>query len=63
MISANKIKGIRCGIGYADDVARLMRQHNNANMIAFGANFMSLEDVLRRIDIFINTDFGRRTSP
>ncbi len=57
MISANKIKGIRCGIGYADDVARLMRQHNNANMIAFGANFMSLEDVLRRIDIFLNTEF------
>ncbi len=57
MITANKIKGIRCGIGYNDDVARLIKQHNNANMIAFGASFMDLKDVLHRIDIFLNTEF------
>ena len=58
MISANKIKGIRCGLGYNDDVARLLREHNNANMISFGANFMKLEDVLHRIDIFLSTPFA-----
>ena len=57
MMTANKVKGVRCGLAYNDDVARLIRQHNNANMIAFGANFMKLEDVLRRIDIFLATDF------
>lgn len=57
MMTANKIKGVRCGLAYNDDVARLIRQHNNANMISFGANFMSLEDVLRRIDIFLATPF------
>ena len=57
MMSANKIKGVRCGLAYNDDVARLIRQHNNANMIAFGASFMKLEDVLHRIDIFLATDF------
>lgn len=57
MISANKIKGVRCGLAYNDDVARLIRQHNNANMIAFGANFMDLKDVLRRIDVFLNSSF------
>lgn len=57
MISANKIKGVRCGLAYNDDVARLIRQHNNANMIAFGANFMELKDVLRRVDIFLNSSF------
>ena len=56
-IAANKVKGVRAGIAYNDDVARLMRQHNNANMIAFGASFMKLEDVLRRVDIFLATDF------
>ena len=56
-ISANKVKGVRCGIAYNDDVARLMRQHNNANVIAFGQKFMNLEDVLRRVDIFISTEF------
>lgn len=56
-ISANKIKGVRAGIAYNDDVARLMRQHNNANMIAFGATFMKLPDVLKRIEIFLKTPF------
>ena len=40
-----------------DDVARLIRQHNNANMIAFGASFMKVEDIIKRIDIFLATDF------
>jgi ribose 5-phosphate isomerase B len=57
MIAANKVKGIRAGIGYNDDVSRLMRQHNNANMIAFGQNFMKLEEVLHRVDIFLATEF------
>ncbi len=56
-IAANKVKGVRAGIAYNDDVARLIRQHNNANMISFGASFMKLEDVLRRIDIFLDTKF------
>ena len=56
-IVANKVKGVRCGIGYNDDVARLIRQHNDCNMVSFGASFMSIEDILRRVDIFLNTDF------
>ena len=56
-IAANKIKGVRSGIAYNDDVARLMRQHNDANVIAFGQKFMKLEDVLRRVDIFLSTEF------
>ena len=57
MMAANKVKGVRCGLGYNDEVASLMRQHNNANVISFGAKFMNKEDVLRRIDIFLTTDF------
>lgn len=57
MMAANKVKGVRCGLAYNDDVARLIRQHNNANMIAFGASFMELNDVLRRIDLFLSTEF------
>ena len=56
-IAANKVHGVRCGLGYNDDVSQLMKEHNNANMIAFGAKFMSLEDVLHRIDLFLNAKF------
>lgn len=58
MISANKVKGIRCGIGYNDEVTKMMREHNNANMIAFGQKHMSLDDVLRRVEIFLKTPFA-----
>lgn len=56
-ISANKVNGIRCGIGYNDDVTRLLRQHNDANMIAFGERFMPVGEVLPRVDIFLSTPF------
>lgn len=57
MMAANKVSGVRCGLGYNDEVSKLMRQHNNANMIAFGQAFMKYEDVERRVDIFLNTPF------
>jgi ribose 5-phosphate isomerase B len=56
-ISANKVKGIRCGIGYNEDVSRLMREHNNANMIAFGADFQSPEEALKNTHAFLNATF------
>ena len=56
-MAANKVKGVRCGLAYNDDVARLMRQHNNANVIAFGQNYTTTEEGLRRVDIFLNTPF------
>ena len=57
-IAANKVKGVRCGLAYNDEVARLMREHNNANVISFGQKFMELDDVLRRVDIFLSTEFA-----
>lgn len=56
-IAANKVKGVRCGIGYNDKVSELLRGHNNANMIAFGALYMDLKDVIKRVEIFLNSDF------
>lgn len=57
MMAANKVKGIRCGIAYNDQTAELLRQHNDANVISFGANFMAIDDIKRRLKIFLNTDF------
>lgn len=57
-IAANKVKGIRCGIGYNDDVARLLREHNDANMITFGAHYQTMFEVIKRVDLFLNTKFA-----
>lgn len=56
-ICANKVKGIRCGIGYNDVVAEKTRSHNNCNMLAFGAAFTSYEEAKARIQIFLATPF------
>ena len=56
-IAANKVKGIRCGVGYCDEVAKAMRLHNDANIIAFGQEYMSIEEVIKRVELFLNTDF------
>lgn len=56
-MAANKIKGVRAGIGYDDKVSGLLREHNNANVIGFGARFMNTEDVIRRVDIFLSTPY------
>ena len=53
-IVANKIKGVRCGIGYNDEVSHLLVEHNHANMISFGAKFMDVDDIKRRVDIFLD---------
>ena len=57
-IAANKVKGIRCGIGYNDEVTGLLRMHNNANMVAFGARSLELNDVLRYVDIWLDTEYA-----
>jgi ribose 5-phosphate isomerase B len=57
-IAANKVKGIRAGIGYDDIVVGKMREHNDANVISFGQKYMKEEDVLRRVDIFLSEKFS-----
>ena len=58
-IVANKVPGIRCALAYDDVVAGKAREHNNANVIAFGQKYMALEDVYRRVDIFLTEKFSR----
>lgn len=57
MITANKVKGVRCAMGYCEEVAELTRLHNDSNMIAFGQKFMDHDMVLRAVDKFITTPF------
>lgn len=57
-MSADKVKGVRAGMAYNDDVARLMRKHNDANVVGFGQDFMTYDEVERRTDIFLETEFA-----
>ena len=56
-IAANKVKGARCAVGYHDEATKRARIDNDANLIAFGARYMTLEEILKRIQLFVNTPY------
>lgn len=56
-MAANKVEGIRAALVWSDATATLAREHNNANVCAIGARQHPTADVLRFIELFINTPF------
>lgn len=56
-ITANKHQGIRAAIAWLDEIARLARQHNNANIICVPARFISEELARNIVETFLTTDF------
>ena len=56
-MTANKHQGIRAGLCWNEEVASLIRQHNNANIICMGSRFVSLELAEKMVAIFLTTAF------
>ena len=56
-MTANKHQGIRAGLAFETEVARLIRMHNDANIICIPARFVALEYAKQMIDIFMETPF------
>lgn len=56
-MSANKVKGIRAATCWSVDSARLAREHNNANILAFGARLIPLDLAKEIIIAFLNSEF------
>lgn len=56
-IAANKIKGIRAALCYNTTVARLSREHNNANILALGGRMTGDVLAFEIVDTFLNTEF------
>ncbi len=57
MMAANKVKGIRCGVCSDTFSARMIRQHNNANMLALGARVVAEGLALDIVDAFTSAEF------
>jgi ribose 5-phosphate isomerase B len=57
-ISANKIKGIRCALCTDTTMARLTREHNDANMLAMGQRTTGIETATDIVEVFLNTKFS-----
>ncbi|MEO7297611.1 MAG: ribose 5-phosphate isomerase B [Verrucomicrobiota bacterium] len=56
-IVANKVRGIRCGVCWNIQSARLNRQHNDANMLSLGQRMLSAETALEIVKVWLETPF------
>ena len=56
-MTANKHPGVRAGLVWNNEIVELVRLHNNANIIAIPARFVSVQQALGFEEIFLNTEF------
>ncbi len=63
-MTANRVHGIRCGLCWNLESARLTRQHNDANVLSIGERMMDLQTALQIVEVFLTTPFegGRHLS-
>jgi len=57
-MAANRVVGIRCAFCNTPELARLAREHNDANIISLGQRIMTLDTALACIKIFLETPFA-----
>ena len=58
-MAANRVKGVRAAVFYngPDEIIKLSRQHNDANVLSLGARFMSDQEMYKIIELWLSTDF------
>ena len=56
-MTLNKHQGIRSALCWIPEIARLARQHNDANVLAMPGRFISDEEAIEIVRTFLNTDF------
>lgn len=56
-MTANKHQGVRAALCWNNELVELTRQHNNANVLTIPARFVSLQQALGFVKIFLSTEF------
>ncbi|MEH6519858.1 ribose 5-phosphate isomerase B [Sulfitobacter sp.] len=57
MMAANKVDGVRCGVCSDTFSARMIRQHNNANVLSMGARVVGAGLAIDIVDAFLDAEF------
>jgi len=63
-MAANRVRGVRCGVCWNEQVAIWSRSHNDANCLAIGERTITLDEALHIVRVWLATDFeGGRHIP
>ena len=57
-MAANKVHGVRCALCWNEEVARLARQHNDANVLSLGERITPPDEARRIVNAFLDTPFA-----
>ena len=57
MMAANKVKGVRCGVCMDTFSAKMIREHNDANMLSIGARVVGDMLAMDIVDAFLDAEF------
>ena len=62
-IAANRTKGVRAAVYYGGnmEIVKLSRTHNNANILSLGARFLTKEEAVKAVKLWLDTDFSNET--
>ena len=58
-MAANRFKGIRAAVFYGgpEEIVKLSRLHNNANILSIAARFVSFEETIKVVNLWLSVDF------
>ena len=56
-MTANRFKNVRAAICHNSDVAKVTRQHNDANVLCLGSRFIDISEAIKCVDVFLSTEF------
>ncbi|MFN0277386.1 MAG: ribose 5-phosphate isomerase B [Pyrinomonadaceae bacterium] len=56
-IAANKVPGIRAAVAWNEEIARLSRQHNDANVLSLPARFVPQDEIDKIVKAWLSADF------
>lgn len=63
-MAANKVRGVRCGLAWNEESARLSRKHNDANVLSIGERMISEDLLVKIVRLWLETPFdGGRHIP
>jgi len=63
-MAANRVRGVRCGVCWSEQVAIWNRSHNDANCLAIGERTITLDEAFRVVRTWLDTEFeGGRHIP
>lgn len=57
-IAANKVRGVRAALAWSVEIARLSREHNDANVLSIGARMHPAEESFEIVRTFLGTTFS-----